>query len=123
MANFNLYFVKFKRKKHQRNEPTFNDMLDCLTALRGLGAQPNYKYPFEWVESISEGFIVASRANDALTFMTAGTAHLLKNVDFDEVRKINKLVVFDFDLSDDAPQIIAHVSNIKDAGHTVDGFD
>jgi len=55
--------------------------------------------------------------------MTAGTAHLLKNVDFDEVRKINKLVVFDFDLSDDEPQIKAHVSNIKDAGHTVDGFD
>ncbi|CAN1600852.1 hypothetical protein LOY35_14180 [Pseudomonas sp. B21-028] len=122
MANYHIYFVKLKKRKFKHTQPTMNDYLDSLVAHRTLGKQPAYKTPFLWVEAISVGFIVASHVADAATFANTGAGLLLAHVDFDEVRKLSSLDVFDFELSEDWAQIGLYIQNMKDDGNTTNGF-
>ncbi|MEN2393617.1 hypothetical protein [Pseudomonas halotolerans] len=122
MANYHIYFVKLKKKKFKHAIPTMNDYLDSLVAHRTLGKQPAYKSPFLWVEVISVGFLVASQVADSATFANTGAGLLLAHVDFDTVRKLSDLDVFDFELSEDWEQIKVYVQNMKDDGNTTNGF-
>lgn len=122
MANYHIYFVKLKKRRYKHTQPTMDDYLDSLVAHRTLGKQPAYKSPFSWVEVISVGFLVASQVADSATFANTGFGLLLAHVDFDEVRKLSSLDVFDFELSEDWAQIEIYVQNMKNDGNTTNGF-
>ena len=123
VAKFYFYFVKLKKRKYARRAATMDNMLSSLTnSRRRLGYQPWGCHPVRWLAPLTVGFLAASEVPSARAFRETLRVKLLKNIDFDSVRGISRMDVFDFELSDDWDQIERYVAQFKRANHTVDGF-
>lgn len=102
MAHFYLYFVKLKKERYAHRAATMDNMLDSLTrGRRRLGYQPSRCRPVSWLESLSVGFLAASEVPSVEAFREALRVNLLQNIDFDSIRSVSQIDVFDFELSED----------------------